>query len=121
MDLKISTREFVRWLITKLGSKFGNSQWRIQYGGRKCKKLLDLDDTWYSGHFGVGDYESELRIQKCKMTDPIWRTKMQKLFDWDNIRYSEVFGVADYESELKILKSKIADATWWTKMKKGTS
>ena len=28
----------------------------------KNTKLLDWDDIWYSGVFGVTDYESELRI-----------------------------------------------------------
>ena len=31
---------------------------------------------WYSGVFGVVDYESKLRIQKFKIADPIWPTKL---------------------------------------------
>ena len=37
------------------------------------KKLLDCDDIWYSGIFGVADYESELKIQKLKMADLIYK------------------------------------------------
>ena len=36
-------------------------------------------EIYYSGVFGVAVYESELRIQKFKMADPIWRTEMQKV------------------------------------------
>ena len=37
-------------LITNPSSKFRNSKWRIQYGGKKYKKWLDLDETRYSGN-----------------------------------------------------------------------
>ena len=56
------------------------------------------------GFLGIADYESELRIQKFRMTDPIWQAKLQKLLDWDDIWYPRVFGVAHYISELKIQK-----------------
>ena len=42
-------------------------------------KLFNWDEIWYLGIFGVVDYESVLKIQKYKMVDPIWRTKIQKV------------------------------------------
>ena len=33
------------------------------------QKLLDWDEIWYSGVFGVTGNESELNIQKFKMSD----------------------------------------------------
>ena len=38
------TQKFLVLLITNPSSKFRNSKWRIQYGGRKSKKLFDWDD-----------------------------------------------------------------------------
>ena len=29
-----------------------------------------LDETWYSGVFGIADYESEHKIEKFKMVNP---------------------------------------------------
>ena len=37
-------------LITSPSSKFRNSKWRIQYGGKKYKKRLNLDEIRYSGN-----------------------------------------------------------------------
>ena len=42
-----------RWLRIRIQ----NSE--IQYGGSKCKKLLDLDEILYSRGIEVVDYESE--------------------------------------------------------------
>ena len=39
-----------RSLITSPSSKFRNSKWRIQYGGKKYKNRLNLDETRYSGN-----------------------------------------------------------------------
>ena len=33
----------------------------------------------------IADYESEVRLTKFKIVDPIWRTKMKNLLDWDKI------------------------------------
>ena len=76
MTLKFSTRSFLASLITNPSLKFKDSKWRIQYGRRKCKQSLDWDEIWYSGVFGVNDYEYELNIQNFKMANPIWLTKM---------------------------------------------
>ena len=57
--MKLGTQEFLGSLITNLNTKIQISKWRIQYGGSKCEKLLDLDETQYSGVFEVTDYESE--------------------------------------------------------------
>ena len=70
MDLKFSTRRFLGSLITNPSSQFRNSKWRNQYDKRECKKLLDWGDIWYSGVFEIGDYESELKMQKLKVA--IW-------------------------------------------------
>ena len=42
--------------------KFRNSQWRMEHGEPKCKKLLDCDEIWCSEDFGVADNESEIDI-----------------------------------------------------------
>ena len=42
--------------------KMADPIWR-----KKFKTLLDSDNIWYSGVFGVADYESELKNQKFKM------------------------------------------------------
>ena len=66
-NLKI--QGFLESLITNASSEFRNSKWRIHYGGRKGKKLLDWDEIWYAEVFGVADYESELKFRnsKCRM------------------------------------------------------
>ena len=101
-----------RWWRTRVL----NSQ--IQNGGLKCKKSLDWDDTWYSGILEIGDYESELIIQKFKMADPIWRTEMKKVTWLTWYLALGDFGVADDESELEIQKFKMADPIWRIKMQK---
>ena len=85
MELKIGSLRYLRSLIMNPSSGFRDSRWRIQYGGRKCKKLLDWNDIWYLGLIGVADYKSEFTIQKLKIADPIWRKKMKKLLHWDDI------------------------------------
>ena len=57
-------------------SKFRKSKWRIPYDGPKRKKLIDCDEIWYFGVFGVDDNESGMDIQKFKTADPIWLTGM---------------------------------------------
>ena len=69
----------MRSLITNPDSKFRNSKWRIQYGGSMYKKLIDWDDILYAGVFGVTDYESELKVKKFKMADPIWQNYIQEV------------------------------------------
>ena len=76
MDLKCSTRGFFSSLIMNQSSEFRNSKWRMQFSARTCNELLHSDDIWYSGVFVVADYESELRIQKFKIADPLWLTKL---------------------------------------------
>ena len=53
--MKFGTLGFLRSLIVNPNSKFRNTKWRIQYGGPKYKKLLEWDEIWYSGVFGVTD------------------------------------------------------------------
>ena len=92
-------------LITKPSLQFRNSKWRIQYDGQKCKSILDWVDIWYSEVFGVANYESEINIQKLKITDPIYHwLKCKTLLEWNEFWYSRAFGVADYESNLNIQK-----------------
>ena len=64
-----------------------DSIWRIQNGGLKCKKLIVLYETWYSGIFEIGNYESELKIHNFKMADPIWRIEYKILIILDKPRY----------------------------------
>ena len=71
------TRGYLGSLITNPSSKFRNLKWRIYHCGPKCEKLLDWDEFWYSGVFGVAAYESETDIQKFKIADAISLTKMQ--------------------------------------------
>ena len=54
----------------KLEFTFGNSKWRIYYGGQEIKK-----NCLYSGAFGVSDYEFTLKIQKSNIADPIRYSK----------------------------------------------
>ena len=79
IGIKFGIRGFLGSLITNLSVEFKNSTWRIQNSRLKCKKLFDWDEIWYSGVFGIANYESERKIQKFKIADPKWRTKMQKL------------------------------------------
>ena len=79
----------------------------IQYGGLKLQKV-----TWSGWNlvlevFGVADYKFELNIQKWKMSDAIWRTKMQKAKSYAaKVSLShKFFRVADYEFDLRFLKS----------------
>ena len=75
------TREFLRSLITNLKSESQNSKWRIQYGGQVHDFMVklwrfccDLLRNGYERVFEVADYESEVRISKLKMANPIWRS-----------------------------------------------
>ena len=63
------TRGFLGSLITNPSLKFRNSVWRVQCGGRKCKKLLDWDGIWYSVVSGPIDYEHELKIPRFETVD----------------------------------------------------
>ena len=51
-----------------LNTKFRILKWRVQYGESKYKKLLDLDETRYSGVFEVTDYESEHKSYIFRIT-----------------------------------------------------
>jgi len=42
------------------------------------QKVSKLDENRYIEVIGITDYESIIRFQKFKMTDPIWRTKIHK-------------------------------------------
>ena len=46
----------------------------------------------------ITDYKFEFMIQKFKIKDPIWRTKIIKKIYWDEIQYTEVFAVADVKT-----------------------
>ena len=39
------------------------------------------------GVFGIDEYESQLKIPKFKMADPVWLTEMQKVgrFGWNSV------------------------------------
>ena len=59
--------------------------------------------------FGVGNYESEVRISKFKTADPIWQSRIQYfsefwIFGWNRIEnsYSEVSVIGDDGSEGRI-------------------
>ena len=123
--IKFSTRGFLGSLITNPNSKFRISKRQIQHGGPKFKKVPDWDKFWYLVIFGVADYESERNIQKFKISDAIWRTKMQKAKIYaangslrhiffrrsvfrPNVEIA-IFWVADYESDLRFLKFNMAD------------
>ena len=81
MNLNFSTRGFLKSLIMNPSSALKNSEWPIQYGERKCRKLLNWDDIMYLVVFRVANSESEFQIQEFKTADPIWRTAKQK-FTW---------------------------------------
>ena len=52
--------------------------------------------------FEVADYESELKIPKIKIADPICWIKCKKLMIGTNFGTRGFFGIADYKSEIKI-------------------
>ena len=126
--MKIGTWGFLELLITNPDSTIRNKKWRIQYGRPTCKKLLDWDENWCSGVFGVVDYESKIKIQLFKISDTIWQIKMQKAksyaakvflrqtcFRWSVLHPNVcmgVFCVTDYESDLRFLKFNMADPRW---------
>ena len=56
IEIKIITRGFFKSLIANLYLICRSSKWRIQYGGPKCKNLLDSDENGYSGIFGVAEW-----------------------------------------------------------------
>ena len=61
MNLKISTREFLRSLIMNPSSEFINSKWRIKYRWLKYKKLLDQDKIiWNKFYYKI--YKIKLYI-----------------------------------------------------------
>ena len=55
-------------LIMNPSLKFRNSKWRIQYGGKKYKKCLDLDETQYSENstFKNGKWRIQYGVKKYK-------------------------------------------------------
>ena len=58
--MKVGTWGFLELLITNPDSTIRNKKWRIQYGRQTCKKLLEWNENWYLGVFGVANYESGL-------------------------------------------------------------
>ena len=52
---------------------------------RKLQNLIDFDKTWYQRVIDVGDQESEVRLEKFKMADSIWRTKFLKI-NWIRLK-----------------------------------
>ena len=66
--------------------------------------------------FGVAEYETELKLQKFKMADPISQTIIQKVTWLESNLLVGSFEVVSYEPELKIQKFGMADPIWWIKM-----
>ena len=63
IGLIFDSRGFLGSLIMNPSLKIRNSNWRTQYGGRKCKYFFDRDDIWYWVVFGVAKYESQFKIK----------------------------------------------------------
>ena len=64
------------WKIQNLVSELQNLQWRIQNGGyisANSQFFRNCAETWYTGVFGVADYESGVRVVKIKIEDWKWR------------------------------------------------
>ena len=80
--------------------------WKIEIG--------DLLNIRYIVVFWIAGYEPEHKIQKFKMVDEKWRTKILRSANLLEIRYISVFRTPDYESELKIQKLEIAHPKWRT-------
>jgi len=80
------------------------------------QKVSKLDKNRYIEVIGITDYESNIRFQKFKMTDPIWRTKIHKVSKLDENRYTGVFEVTDYETIIRFVKFKIADPIFLCKL-----
>ena len=69
-----------RWLrpeLKILKFKMVDPMWR-----NIMQKLLDWDEFWYPGVFGIAAYESAINIQKFKMVNPISLTKLSLKFFW---------------------------------------
>ena len=57
-----------------------SSKWRIHYDEPKCKALIDSNWTRYTGVFEVTKSESDFKIQKFKMTNPICQIEIRPTF-----------------------------------------
>ena len=97
------------------------SEWRTAGIVRpKCKKWLDLHETWYLMVSELANYDFQLKIYKIKTLDSIWRTKKKKRLDSDETWYSGFFEVADYESKLEMKDFEMLDLIWPITMQKVT-
>ena len=77
----------------------------------------DLLEIYVTVFLEVAGYESELKIQKFKMADVTWRTKMQRVawFGWNSL--PGVFGdgglwIWTQNSEIKIGRCNMVDQNW---------
>ena len=77
----------------------------------KISSIFPIFDT--RRVFKVADYESEIRLLKFQITDPIWWISNRKFHQFFRFFILKgVFGVANYESEIRFLKFKMADLKW---------
>ena len=59
---------------------------KSQKHGKNMKAIFDIYKNEYSTVFEVADYESEVKMAKNKMADPIWRTRMPKKYQiWSKL------------------------------------
>ena len=76
----------------------------------RMQKIFFWVKIWYLYVFRVADYESELKVYKFKIANPIWRTKMEKkLSGFENHPEN------DHESGLNIPEFRLADWIWMSK------
>ena len=62
--------------------------------------------------FGVVDYESEVRISKFKMADPIWRSRIQYFSEFFAVINLKTFTRGFLASVMTVLKSDFKYSNW---------
>ena len=80
---------------------------KSQKHAKNMKAIFDIYKNEHSTVFEVAYYESEAKMTKNKMADPIWaETYAKKISDLVRTWYCRVFEVTEYESEVKWQKTK---------------
>lgn len=80
----------------------------------------DWRENWCSGVFKVADYESEVKIHKLKIADPIWLRKMQSFRQTESAKLNPPFWIPKFWVQIRNhrpqkphkTKSKANSDTW---------
>ena len=104
------------FFMTILQSELKNSKWRIQYSGHfwlNSTFFVQISQRWMydNGVFEVAGDNFDVKNEKIKMADPIWRpflTKFEVFFKMYKNKYNGVFEVTDYGFEVENEEFKMA-------------